>query len=517
MRLFLLVLLLALRTPSLVQPAGGDQGLYGYEGQRILDGGVLYRDMWDQKPPGIAFLYAGLLRIWPHESIVAAADLAAAAVVAWLLVILGRRRFSPNVGYGAATLFLLFGDPSLQRLSGIYVRGQCEPFIALAVTGALVLVASGGTRGRFRLLLAGMAIAAAFWLKYNAITYGFLLVLALWAWMPDERKSPRALARDLTWVGLGAAVGIAVVLGYIVVNGAFHDFRLATIDYNIRYSQETYASPSSVLQYMFVLPIGRAKVDMLWFLGGIGSLLLFTQIRSSRSALVALGWLVAAFLSIAVNGQRDLPNYFVQANPALGLAAAAGLATLFSRPVWMAYAVGILLLAGIWRVGADRPVAGLRWAGLPGLIENVRYDLAHEFGATDRETYLRRFKGAKHDALEIHDLSRYVRATTTLADPVFVFGFSGGSVGWHSERISPSRFFWSYPVIIQFAAGQPGYGPAGLLDDLKRRPPAIVALQREQWQSEAFFLSQDALRTWLEAGYVRDRDTPMFAVWRRKT
>ncbi len=239
MRLFLLVLLLALRAPSLVQPAGGDQGLYGYEGQRILDGGVLYRDMWDQKPPGIAFLYAGLLRIWPHESIVAAADLAAAAVVAWLLVILGRRRFSPNVGYGAATLFLLFGDPSLQRLSGIYVRGQCEPFIALAVTGALVLVASGRTRGRCRLLLAGMAIAVAFWLKYNAITYGLLLVLALWAWMPDERKSPRALVRDLTWAGLGAAAGIAVVLGYIVVNGAFHDFRLATIDYNIRYSQET--------------------------------------------------------------------------------------------------------------------------------------------------------------------------------------------------------------------------------------------------------------------------------------
>jgi len=44
-----------------------------------------------------------------------------------------------------------------------------------------------------------------------------------------------------------------------------------------------------------------------------------------------------------------------------------------------------------------------------------------------------------------------------------------------------------------------------------------VALQREQWQSEAFFLSEDALRTWLEAGYVLDRDTPMFAVWRRKT
>ena len=159
MRPLLLVFLLALRIPSLVQPAGGDQGLYGYEGQRILHGDVVYRDVWDQKPPGIAFLYAALQTVWPHESIVPAADFAAAAIVAWLLVVLGRRRFSANVGYGAAGLFVLLGDPGLQRLSGIYVRGQCEPFIALAVTAALVFVASRA-RSRWPLVLAGTALAA---------------------------------------------------------------------------------------------------------------------------------------------------------------------------------------------------------------------------------------------------------------------------------------------------------------------------------------------------------------------
>ena len=53
-----IILLLALRLPSLVQPAGGDQGLYGYAGQRILAGDVMYRDVWDQKPPAVALLYA---------------------------------------------------------------------------------------------------------------------------------------------------------------------------------------------------------------------------------------------------------------------------------------------------------------------------------------------------------------------------------------------------------------------------------------------------------------------------
>ena len=52
--------LLLLRLPSLVQPMGADQSLYAYVGDRIRAGGLPYRDAWDQKPPAIHFLYAGL-------------------------------------------------------------------------------------------------------------------------------------------------------------------------------------------------------------------------------------------------------------------------------------------------------------------------------------------------------------------------------------------------------------------------------------------------------------------------
>jgi hypothetical protein len=180
------------------------------------------------------------------------------------------------------------------------------------------------------------------------------------------------------------------------------------------------------------------------------------------------------------------------------------------------YAVAGLLLAGMWRVGSDAPVRGLRLASLPGLVENVRYDLSYVRGRVDRDTYLRRFKGQKFDALEIEQLARHVRVTTAPADPIFVFGFSGGSVCWKSARVSSSRFFWSRPVIIEFAGDRPGYGSAGLLEDLERRPPAVVALQKEEWRSRDSFMNNARLRRWLQTGYVADRETPMFSVWRRK-
>ena len=510
-----ILLLLALRTPSLAQPAGGDQGLYGYAGQRILAGDVMYRDVWDQKPPAIAFVYAALWRLWPAEAIVPGADLIAAGLVAWLLVTIGKRRYSPIVGAAAATLFLLFGDPYLQRLSGIYVRSQCEPFVALAVAASLVLLAHP-QRARRHLIGAGVAFAFAFWLKYNAAAYGIVLALAAWAWARDADRSWRPAIRDLSTMAAGFVAVAILVLAYFAANGALQDLRLATIDYNLRYSNETYAGRADALRYLVTFPLERAKVDPLWFVGGVGAVLIARKARANGSAVVAIGWLLSAVLSIAINGGRSLPNYFVQANPALALAAAAGLATVAGSSRVLRGAVVLLLIAGAWRVGSDTPVYGWRLASLPGLVDNVRYDLQYVRGQIDRDTYLGRFKGPKHDALEVERLAHLLRERTDGSDPILVFGFSGGSVLWKSERRSASRFFWSRPVTIGFEADRPGYGSQGLLDDLQRRPPAMVALQSEEWRSRDFFMQAEPLRRWLEAGYVVDHESAVFSVWRMK-
>jgi hypothetical protein len=507
-----LFLLLLVRLPSVVQPAGGDQGLYGYAGQRILASDVMYRDMWDQKPPGISFLYAGLWAIWPDESLVPAADLVAAGFVAAMLVAIGSRRFTPEVGYGAAAAFLLFGDPYLQRLSGVYVRGQCEPFISVSIAATLLLL-TPPTRTAVRLMAAGAALGAAFWLKYNAAAFALPVAVAVWAWRADGARDARAVLRDLVWIGVGFAALAAIILGYFAAHGALHDLRLATIDYNLRYSNETYAGPWHSVRYVLTFPIRHARVDPLWFLGGLGAVLLAWRARGRHSTLVVLAWVAGAVLSIAINGSRGLPNYFVQAAPALALAASAGLATLAGTSTAVRLVVAAVLLAGAWRVGADEPVWGMRLAGLPGLVENVRYDLRHALGHSDRDSYLERFRGVKHDALENEKLVRYIEANTRTDEPIYIFGFSGGSVCWKSGRLSASRFYWSRPVFIDFAAEDPGYGAAGLLADLQQRPPALVALQKEEWRSEEHFMNDERLRNWLVASYALEYETPMFSVW----
>ncbi len=524
----LLLVLLGLRVPSLARPAGGDQNLYTYTAQRVVQGDVPYRDAWDQKPPAIFFVYAAAWRVWPHEAMVALADLVAAGLIAWLLVRIGCLAFGGRVGEGAAAIFLLLGDPGIQNLGGMYVRGQCETFIALAVTGALALAWRSPGRPR-HLALAGVWVAAAFWLKYNAIVFAVPVGLAA-VLSADGRIDRRRAMIALGWIGGSALAASVFVLAYFAASGALEDLWLATVSYNLRYSGETYSGLPGAVRYVLMLPLHRARVDGLWFVGLFGALMLIKFRRRDRAVLVAFAWIAAAVLSIAVNGARGLPQYFVQAAPALALAGAAGVAAVWrerqgARP--LAILAGLLLLAGAWRVGTDGGWARPRLFGVPRSLASVADDVRYLSGGMTRDAYLGHFDrgdAGKFSLLAIDRLAARVLETTSPADCIYVFGFAAGAVLARTERQSASRFFWSRPVVLEFAADRPGYGSAGLLADLNRHAPAIVALQKHDWglaeattpDSIRFFMNNPGLRAWLEAGYAPDYEDAAFAVWRRK-
>src|SRR6185436_17183913 len=182
--LALVAALLIFRLPSLVQPMGPDQGLYAYVGERILHGDLAYRDAWDQKPPGIHYVYAALRAISRSDVMIPAADLSAAALAAWLLWRIGAALGGPAAGGVSAAIFLLLSDPSFARYGGVRVRAQCETFTALAITAALALACAGakggkGARGAIELLSAGVLVGVAFALKYNAGLYGVVVLAAL--------------------------------------------------------------------------------------------------------------------------------------------------------------------------------------------------------------------------------------------------------------------------------------------------------------------------------------------------
>lgn len=525
--LALFAALVALRLPSLAQPAGADQGLYAYVGQRILAGEIPYRDAWDQKPPAIHYTYAAMFAAWPDEAVVAGVDALVAAVTAALLVPLSRSLAAPSgAGQLAALLLLLLGNPALGRLGGVRVRAQCEVFIALAVTVSLVVAL--GRAGRLattarpkphrhpwiRAGLVGLAVGIATLYKYNAAVYLLPAWLALvLASGPPSRPGRRG--RHAALLGLGVAAGWAIPLAatamFFAAHGALDEAYEATIAYNLAYSGETYAGASAFLRYLVTFPVGHARVDSLWWLGGLGSVYLLARAARHPGWLVVPAWVAAACLSIAINSSRGLPQYFLQAAPAVAFAAAmllSGLWHAWSRPLRLVLVA--LVAIGVWRV-----------SDLPKLAATTLADLRFLAGRVDLETHLRRFGSEedKYSALAIYKLGRYLRAHTAPEDPVLVFGFSPGALV-QSGRRSASRFFWSRPVIVGFNEGRPGYGVAALVDDLDRERPPLVVLQRSDWEVEGqdsatFFLRHPRLRSWLAREYVEVDSLASFRIYRR--
>lgn len=519
--------LLVVRLPSLVQPMGPDQGLYAYVGERILHGELAYRDAWDQKPPGVHYVYAALRAVSSRDIIVPAADLIAAVLVAALLWGLGTRLGGPIAGGVSAAIFLLLSDPSFARYGGVRVRAQCETFIALAVTGAVAIAVgakgAGGARGAgaqgaagaksaLGLVAAGLLLGAAFALKYNAGLYVLVVLLAL------------AVTSGVTLLDVCVvAAGVLVIpLALLVVfwrGGALNDLYLATIAYNVRYSGETYASRWDMARYLVSFPIRHARVDALWFVGGLGCLVLvIVGIRAGirrRAVWLPVAWVGVACLSIAINGSRGLPQYFLQAAPALALAAGVAATLLLGPLPKIARWVIVLLVAyGTWRVGDDpfRKLAG-----------NIWHDTQYVAGRIDRRTHFARYGGArdvdKYSALDNMDIGAFLASKTTPDETVYVFGYSPGSYVYASRR-SASRFFWSRPVILDFNREDPRYGVAGLRADLERSRPAYVVLQHHDWSPDVqdsgpFFLSQPSLGGWLRAGYHQVSVIDGFDAWER--
>jgi hypothetical protein len=510
--------LLIVRLPSLVQPMGPDQGLYAYVGERIRHGELAYRDAWDQKPPGIHYVYAALRSVSSRDIVVSAADLLTAALVASFLWVIGARLGGPVAGGASAAIFLLLSDPSFARYGGVRVRAQCETFIALAVAGAVTLAlrANGakgakgagakGAKAALTLVAAGLLVGAAFALKYNAGLYAAVVLLAL-------ALTVGVAVLDVVWVAIGALVIPTLLFVVFWRGGALSDLYQATIAYNVRYSGETYASRWDMLSYLVRFPVQHARVDALWFVGGLGCVVLVVVGLRRRAAWLPVAWVAAACLSIAINGSRGLPQYFLQAAPALALAAGVGLTLALNPAPRLVRGLVVLLVAyGAWRVN-----------DFPKLAANIAHDLEYVTGRIDRRTHLARYGGQrdvdKYSALDNMDLGAFFSTRTKPDETVYVFGYSPGAYVY-ADRRSASRFFWSRPVILDFNREDPRYGVAGLLADLQQRRPAYVVLQRHDWSpdvqdSAPFFLSQPAVAGWLRAAYHEVPVIDGFDAWER--
>ncbi|HYM11971.1 MAG TPA: glycosyltransferase family 39 protein, partial [Bryobacterales bacterium] len=208
-----------------------DSGIFAYMGQQLAQGAVLYRDVWDHKPPLIYYLNE--LGVWLGRGspggILAICFVAGLGFLATIYAVVAPALGALPALVGALLALCLF--PALAETPNS-TEAFAMPLQALSLL--LLLREWGGERRKLYALAQGAIGALLFLLRPNCIGVTVVYVLVMGSVLLRERKIGE-LAGRAGLLGLGFGVVSGAVVAPLALAGAWRDFLYAAFGYNVEY------------------------------------------------------------------------------------------------------------------------------------------------------------------------------------------------------------------------------------------------------------------------------------------
>jgi 4-amino-4-deoxy-L-arabinose transferase-like glycosyltransferase len=433
---------LLVRCVAIAEPLGIDQSLWASAVRGMSRGQLLYRDVWEQRPPGIYWIYLAGFRVfgWTPAT-VAWLDILAATVTTIIIFSITRLLASAATAAVAAALYAVLTMPAwLYGYGGFLERSVCETFIVVCVAaGAWCAIEQRKRSGVVFGFALGVFAGAAVVLKPNAGLYFPALLLWMALYRDDTGARSGARLKPMAAAIAGAAIVPAIAILWLWRLELLGDARTAVIDFNRFYVAQGFSAAVYAEALAKALWL-RIKTDPLWLAGALGAVAAVGELARSRRlppvAGLAVLWGGAAALVIVVNGARLFNSYFIQALAPLAIlggwflveSARAGRVRRAA-----AVAAALLMVALLVQRGYATRVSG--WA---------LADFAVLRGTMDQQTYLERFgsyaNNRGYSARANAELAAYVRAHTTPDERIFLFGINGAGVYFASDRLTGHRF-----------------------------------------------------------------------------
>lgn len=409
-------------------PYDSDHWIFYYVGRNwLVEGGDLYVDAWDHKPPMIFLMNGIMAALFGGDIVLHRIWLTAFAVLdAWLFYLLAKRvlpTLLAKVGSGidpvVATRLALLTYVFVRNLSQFTNSGNnTEAYgvvLVLLLTLAFLRFTSSGQW--WWLSLAGLACGVLFWFKGNFLIFGALIgvLLLVHGWRRPARLALHVLAYIVPI--------IAVSLGwfaYFAMRGTFADFWLASFTFSAKYASSAWGGSVSSNIWLFITTAALLIPALLLFLIYLRDIR--AQWRGIEYQLVGVLFLSGIVLIGAVG---SFYSYYL-------------LITMPFTVLVIMY--GMLRLSSLGRV--------LRTFIIVGFVAT----LAVNYAFSTRQL-LNSFTGDAHrDALEQQQAADYVREHTKPGDRIFANDY-GATFYQLADRRSASRFISSSVLLLDYRDG----------------------------------------------------------------
>ena len=320
--LFVAVSLLTRWLSLVVEVLDTDEAAHAVGSWVLLDGGRLYTDFVDNKPPLLYAYYAlaqllggrGLLAVHALTAIVSVPLTALAAAAAF------RRE---RGGVVAGLVWLVYGASFLAH---DMLAANAELVLLLPASWAIALVADERRATRSgSLVVAGLLLGLATLVKHQA---AFWLPALAWAVLrahDGERRAARA--PRVVALATGFALPLLVTWAGFAATGGAHDLLYWLVWRNVLYAANPITLAGALERAASYLLPWLVATAPLWWAWASGRALLDAHRRRLVDGLVALA-LLSAFA-----GFRFFPHYFVPIVFALALGAGPAVARWCERPL----------------------------------------------------------------------------------------------------------------------------------------------------------------------------------------
>ncbi len=459
--LLILVVITSLQLAPTVIDQGRDSGIFAYTGQVIYEGGLPYRDAWDNKPPGVYYINAlafaifgpGRWAVWLIETtFVFLAGLA----IFWLLDQVFERRLYTWIG--ALMFVLLARHPALVSDTNFTEVYALLPQVLVFIAGYQFM-----RRQRYSTsFLIGLAASMTFLMKQTTIGVALMFIPALLLSGHPVTQSLRRWKLIATTI-LGGLIGLGVVALYLLMNGVLWEAIDATFvspaAFHNWVSKEAGSLWDAVWQTLTdsVVPLVVGPLLPFLLVGvlvslrrGVLRIRKYPNVQAAADAGLFV-WATLTFLADLVltnPTNRAYEHYYVTLLPALVLLTTRGLAEISGEG--QSTRKGRLAISAVW-VYLTLAIAVGPVGGAVVRLWIVDWEVTGPI----RNEYL----------------ADYVVEHTAPEDNVLVWGATT-AINFQADRPSPTQYHYGYPLIVPDYTSEVQIDE--IVDDLEANQPRLI-------------------------------------------